>query len=155
MVSSGGSAQPLEDANPPGCKPLPLDADPLPPGRPPDADPPDVDPPSSRQTPTPLSRPPRMQSLPPPPPWTKGMTRACENITFPQLLLRAVRMLGTWSVCTISSQSALYSSTLAVVTIIGVVRSKMRQFHKTAIIAHCRVLNKTRLNVDILERMSL
>ena len=26
------------------------------------------------------------------PPWTEGMTHACENITFPQLLLRAVIM---------------------------------------------------------------
>ena len=27
-----------------------------------------------------------------PRPWTEGMTHACENITFPQLLLRAVIM---------------------------------------------------------------
>ena len=27
-----------------------------------------------------------------PPPWTEGMTHACENITFSQLLLRAVKM---------------------------------------------------------------
>ena len=31
--------------------------------------------------------------IPPPHPlWTEGMTHACENITFPQLLLRAVKI---------------------------------------------------------------
>ena len=29
----------------------------------------------------------------PPPLWTEFLTHACENITFPQLLLRAVKML--------------------------------------------------------------
>ena len=39
---------------------------------------------------------PRMQTpwmqAPSLPPWTKGMTHACENITFPQLLLRTVKI---------------------------------------------------------------
>ena len=31
--------------------------------------------------------------LPPPLLWTEGMARACENITFPQLLLRPVKII--------------------------------------------------------------
>ena len=38
--------------------------------------------------PSPNPRPPP----PNPPPWTEGMTHACENITFPQLLLQAVKI---------------------------------------------------------------
>ena len=30
---------------------------------------------------------------PPLPPWTEFLTHACENITFPQLLLRMVKMI--------------------------------------------------------------
>ena len=42
-------------------------------------------------TPTPQMQTPRMQN---PPPRTEGMTHACENITFPQLLLQAVIISG-------------------------------------------------------------
>ena len=59
----------------------------------------DADPPRW-QTPPACRTPPRMQTPPgcrpprqtPPPLWTEGMTHACENITFLQLLLRAVNM---------------------------------------------------------------
>ena len=52
---------------------LPLDADS------PEETPLDADPPQAN---SPLGR--------PPPPWTEGRTHAFENITFPQILLRAV-----------------------------------------------------------------
>ena len=70
------------DADPLGRPPwmqTSLDADPL--GRPPQANPP-------RQTP--LDAEPLPGQTPPPPLWIEGMTHACENIAFPQLLLRAV-----------------------------------------------------------------
>ena len=54
--------RPTVDADPPGQ--IPLDADPL--GRPP----------SDADHPT----------------WTEGMTHACEIVTFPQLLLRTVKI---------------------------------------------------------------
>ena len=86
-----------------GVCPTPLDADPPPlmqtsptGGKPP---PPGYRPPGCRPlgSPPPGCRPPWMQisirQIPlgsPFPLWTKGMTHACENITIPQLLLRAV-----------------------------------------------------------------
>ena len=35
----------------------------------------------------------------PPPPWIEGMTHVCENITFPQLLLRAVIISSVYPKC--------------------------------------------------------
>ena len=62
------------------------DADPAP-----DADSPGCTPPSGCRPPL-FMWPVMHAGKPPPPLWTERMTHACENITFPQLLLRAVKI---------------------------------------------------------------
>ena len=55
---------------------------------------PHMPPPATHAPPAMHTPPPHMSLLPsmPPPPWTEFLTHACENITFPQLLLRMVIM---------------------------------------------------------------